>query len=230
MGMRVQRATGGRSSHGAGVDALADDTRHTPDAVANDPRGVRAGYDAAMDLTLPRAVDRIASLGAPQRRWVSRMSSEGAEAQIGSHERWIVTLVAGDGVELSARRPRERRDERLVQHLRTEADLDLFAHELGELMTWWADRLTVHSLVPGRLYCVCKAMADHCGNAFHAGEKLRFIERHFLPHDGGHTIFFGCPDGRERRMYLHEEDEREILDDLDSYLLDEPPAESHACG
>jgi hypothetical protein len=82
---------------------------------------------------LPRAVERIASLGTPKRPWVTRRN--GAEAQIGSSDRWIVTLVGGDGVELSARRPRERRDERLVQRLRTEADLDVLAPELSELMT-----------------------------------------------------------------------------------------------
>jgi hypothetical protein len=173
-----------------------------------------------MDLTLPRAVERIASLGAPKRPWVSRMSSNGAEAQMGTDDRWIVTLVAGDGVELSIRRARERRDERLVQRLRTEADLDVLTAELGELMTWWAGRLTVHSLVPGHLYRVGKAIADHCGNAFHPGEELRFVERHFLPYDGGHTIVFGCPDGRERRMYLQDEDESDILGNLDEYLLD----------
>jgi hypothetical protein len=174
-----------------------------------------------MVLTLRRAVERIASLGAPERPWFTRMSSNGAEAQIGSHDRWIVTLVAGDGVELSARRTRERRDERLVRHLRTEADLDALAPELGELMRWWAGRLTVHSLVPGRVYRVCKAIADHCGNAFSPGEELRFVERHFVPYYGGHTIVFACPDGRERCMYLQEDDESEILGDLDAYLLDE---------
>jgi hypothetical protein len=171
-----------------------------------------------MNLTLPRAVERIASLGTPKRPWVTRRN--GAEAQIGSSDRWIVTLVGGDGVELSARRPREHRDERLVQCLRTEADLDVLAPELSELMTWWADRLTVHSLLPGHVYCVGQAMADHYANAFRPGENLRFIERHFLPYDGGHTIVFACTDGRERRMYLQEEDESDILANLDAYLLD----------
>jgi hypothetical protein len=174
-----------------------------------------------MDLTLPRAIERIASLGAPETPWVSRMSSNRGEGQIGSQDRWIVTLVARDGVELSARRPRERRDERLVRQLRTEADLDELAHELGELLTWWAGRLTVHSLVPGRVYSVGRAIVDHCGNAFHVGDELRFRERHFLPYDGGHTIVFECPDRGERRMYLQEDDEQAILEDFDAYLQDE---------
>jgi hypothetical protein len=171
-----------------------------------------------MDLTLSRAVDCIASFGRPKRPWVTRRN--GAEAQIGSNDRWIVTLVADDGVELSARRPRERRDERLIQRLRTEADLDLLAPELGELMTWWADRLTVHSLMPGHVYRVGQAIADHCANAFCPGESLRFIERHFVPYYGGHTIVFARPDGQERCMYLQEDDESDILANLDVYLLD----------
>jgi hypothetical protein len=171
-----------------------------------------------MDLTLPRAVERIATLGTPKRPWITRGNR--AEAQVGSSDRWIVTLVAGDGVELSARRPRERRDERLVQRLRTEADLDVLAPELGELMMWWADRLTVHWLMPGHVYCVGQGIADHCAQTFCAGESLRFIERHFVPYYGGHTIVFACPDGRERCMYLQEDDESDILDNLDVYLLD----------
>jgi Domain of unknown function (DUF3601) len=172
-----------------------------------------------MNLTLPRAVARIASLGTPKRPWVTR--ENGAEAQIGSDDRWIVTLVLGDGVELSARRPRERRDERLVQRLSTEADLDALAPELGELMTWWEGRLTVHSLVPGHVYRVGKTMADHCAQEFRPGENLRFVERHFLPYDGGHTLVFASPDGRERRMYLQESDDSDILANLDVVLLDE---------
>jgi hypothetical protein len=173
-----------------------------------------------MILTLPRAVERIASFRTPERRWVSRVSSNGMNGHVGSDDRWIVTLLAGDGVEISARRPRERRDERLVRSLHTEADLDALAPELGELMTWWAGRLTVHSLVPGRLYRVGKKMVDHTSSAFQVGEELRFVERHFLPYHGGHTVIFNGTEGRERRMYLQEEDNRDILDDFDAYFVD----------
>jgi hypothetical protein len=173
-----------------------------------------------MDLTLPRAVERITAIGAPERRWVSRMASNGSEGEIGSRDRWIVQLVAAEhGVELSARRPRERRDERLIQLLRTEADLEALSPELDELMTWWAGRLTVHSLAPGHRYGVAMAFADHGGNAYHPGEELRFVERHFVAYYGGHTLVFARPDGREQRMYLQEDDERSILDNLDAYLL-----------
>jgi hypothetical protein len=168
--------------------------------------------------TLQGIVDRIALL-VPDRPWARHMAPNGTVAKIGTRDRWIVTLTCLDhGVEVSARRPRERRDERLDGRILVEDDLDALASPLADIMTWWADRLTVYSLVPGRLYRIGKELVDHYRDVFHVGVELSFVERHFLPHDGGHTVVFKLPDGAERRMYLQEGEV--ILEDLDAYLIE----------
>jgi hypothetical protein len=163
-------------------------------------------------------VDRIALL-VPDRPWERHVAPNGTAAKIGTRDRWIVQLTALDhGVVVSARRPRERRDERLEARILVEADLDALASPLADLMTWWAGRLTIYSLVPGRLYRVGRELVDYSRTVFHAGEALVFVERHFLPYDGGHTVVFKLPDGTERRMYLQED--QAIVEDLDAYLIE----------
>jgi hypothetical protein len=170
-----------------------------------------------MDPSMHRIVDRIASL-VPDRRWERYVARNGTEAKVGTRDRWIIKLTRVDhGVELSARRPRERRAERLVRRILVEDDLDALASELADVLTWWADRLTVHTLVPGRLYRVGKEFVDHFGDTFRSGLELSFVESHFLPHDGGHTIVFKLPDGAERSMCLQEDEE--ILENLDAHLI-----------
>jgi hypothetical protein len=73
---------------------------------------------------------------------------------------------------------------------------------------------TVYGLTPGRQYQVVKSFTDHYGNAFEAGERLRFKQRHFLPYHGGHTILF-----EERALYLQEDQNRDILDHFSEYIL-----------
>lgn len=169
-----------------------------------------------MNVSMPRVVDRIASL-VPDRRWERYIARSGAEAKIGTRDRWIIKLIRVDqGVELSARLPRERRDERLVRRILVEDDLGAVASELADVLTWWADRLTVHTLVPGRLYRVAKEFVDHSGETFPRGVELSFVETHFLPHDGGFTIVFKLPGGAERHICLQEDDK--VLEDLDAHL------------
>lgn len=62
-------------------------------------------------------------------------------------------------------------------------------------------QLTVHRLQRGRSYVVVRDFTDFYANAFKAGEKLTFVEQHFLPYDDGHTLVFRDGQG-ERRMYV----------------------------
>lgn len=48
---------------------------------------------------------------------------------------------------------------------------------------------------------------------FSSGETLTFVERNFLPYDGGHTIVF-----RERKLYLQEDENKEIIDSFAVYV------------
>jgi hypothetical protein len=73
---------------------------------------------------------------------------------------------------------------------------------------------TVYGMIPGREYQVMKSFTDHYGNAFERGERLQFQQRHFLPYHGGHTIVF-----KERALYLHDDQNREILDHFSEYII-----------
>jgi len=61
-------------------------------------------------------------------------------------------------------------------------------------------KVDIYSLNSGATYVVKKQFSDYYGNAFEAGEKLTYLEKHFLPYHGGHTIVF-----KERNLYLQEE-------------------------
>jgi hypothetical protein len=177
-----------------------------------------------MGLSLPLALERMLAL-LPERTWATHLASSGLEAHAGTSARWIVRLAQVDGaVEISGRRSRERRDERFVQRLETEADLEAFAPELREALVWWAERLTVHSLVPGQVYRVGKGFRDHTGREFVAGEELSYVEKHFLPYDGGHTIVFTGDGGAARNVYLQEEAQGDILEDFDAYFVEKSSA------
>ena len=73
--------------------------------------------------------------------------------------------------------------------------------------------LDIYHLTKGKGYVVRKSFTDFYKNRFVPGETLTFTERHFLPYDGGHTLMF-----RERNIYLQEEYQAEILDNLGDYL------------
>jgi Domain of unknown function (DUF3601) len=80
-----------------------------------------------------------------------------------------------------------------------------YAHELEG---------TVYSLVQRAEYRVLQSFTDYYANEFQCGELLRFKERHFLPYEGGHTIIFD-----ERSLYLHEEQNRSILEHFSDYIV-----------
>ena len=63
------------------------------------------------------------------------------------------------------------------------------------------------------VFVVVKDFTDFYGNDFAASERLIFVEKHFLPYEGGHTLVF-----RERKMYLQETEQREIIENFSDYL------------
>ncbi len=73
--------------------------------------------------------------------------------------------------------------------------------------------LDIYSLVEGTTYIIEKDFNDFYNQPFTRGEKLTFVEKHFLPHDGGHTIVF-----KQRRLYLQEEEHKSIIDNFDAYF------------
>lgn len=71
----------------------------------------------------------------------------------------------------------------------------------------------IYSLEKGKTYVVRLGFKDFYGNVFTPGEMLTYVESHFLPYEGGHTIAFS-----ERSIYLQEEKNREIIDSFADYL------------
>ncbi len=50
------------------------------------------------------------------------------------------------------------------------------------------------------VYEVMQDFTDHYGHAFASGTRLTFVQRHFLPYEGGHTLCF-----REATIYLKDD-------------------------
>ncbi len=71
----------------------------------------------------------------------------------------------------------------------------------------------MYTLEPGAVYSVRRPFTDFYGNVFSPGETLTYVERHFLPYHGGHTIVF-----RERNIYLQEDENRDIVDSFSEFL------------
>ena len=62
-------------------------------------------------------------------------------------------------------------------------------------------------------YRVQRDFADYYQNQFTQGELLTFVDSHFVPYHGGHTVVF-----KERTLYLQEEVNSKILGSLGDYL------------
>jgi hypothetical protein len=71
----------------------------------------------------------------------------------------------------------------------------------------------IHSLEKSVRYRVRQDFTDYYHNRFLQGEILTFVEYHFLPYHGGYTVVF-----QERNLYLQEQENANILDDLADYL------------
>jgi len=73
--------------------------------------------------------------------------------------------------------------------------------------------MDLYALERGVVYIVTKPFSDFHKQSFSAGEKLTFVERHFLPYHGGHTVVF-----KEKAIYLQEDENAVIIHSLDQYL------------
>lgn len=71
----------------------------------------------------------------------------------------------------------------------------------------------IHGLEKEVRYQVRQDFTDYYHNQFLHGEILTFMEYHFLPYHGGYTVVF-----KERKLYLQEEQNSNILGCLGDYL------------
>ena len=71
----------------------------------------------------------------------------------------------------------------------------------------------IYTLEKGATYVVNRMFTDFYGNVFSPGEMLTYVERHFVPYHGGHTLVF-----KERGIYLQEEENQDIIDRFADYL------------
>jgi hypothetical protein len=71
----------------------------------------------------------------------------------------------------------------------------------------------IYTLEKDAAYIVSRGFTDFYGNVFAPGEILTYVERHFLPYHGGHTIVF-----RERNLYFQEEENKDIIDSFADYF------------
>ena len=73
--------------------------------------------------------------------------------------------------------------------------------------------MEIQDLKPHSQYRVLQDFVDFYQNQFRQGERLTFVESHFLPYHGGYTVVF-----QERTFYLQEELNWGILGSLGDYL------------
>lgn len=73
--------------------------------------------------------------------------------------------------------------------------------------------MDIYSLTKGSQYRLEREFSDFYQNQFRDGELLTFVELHFLPYHGGYTVVF-----QERSLYLHEEENSDILRSMGDYL------------
>jgi hypothetical protein len=71
----------------------------------------------------------------------------------------------------------------------------------------------VYGLQSGVIYRVLKPFKDYYGGEFAAGEQLTFIERHYLPYHGGHTLIFS-----PRSIWLQDDANSELVQQIEQYL------------
>ena len=73
--------------------------------------------------------------------------------------------------------------------------------------------MSLYTLEPGVVYIVARPFLDHWQQPFAVGEKLTFVQRHFLPYHGGHTLVF-----KEKSIYLQEDENADLINLFDQYL------------
>lgn len=86
--------------------------------------------------------------------------------------------------------------------------------------------MTIYELKPGAMYEVIEVIKDFHGGVFVTGKQIRFITRHYLPYDDGHTLVFseqrqGFRDSfREVKMYLQGNDQEDVINRTGSFLME----------
>lgn len=75
------------------------------------------------------------------------------------------------------------------------------------------ESIDIHQLKKSSRYRVRQSFTDFYQNQFKEGEILTFLEHHFLPYHGGHTVVF-----QERNLYLQEDENADILDSFATYF------------
>jgi Domain of unknown function (DUF3601) len=77
-------------------------------------------------------------------------------------------------------------------------------------------------MAPGKRYRVVKAFTDFDRQVHPVGETWTYVGTAFLPYDDGRSIFVSLDGTREWhiRMQDREEEQRGILDDLKSYVVE----------
>jgi hypothetical protein len=73
--------------------------------------------------------------------------------------------------------------------------------------------IDIYTLEKDAVYIVSRGFTDFYGNVFAPGEVLTYVESHFLPYHGGHTIVF-----KERNLYFQEEENKDIIDSFADYF------------
>jgi hypothetical protein len=135
---------------------------------------------------------------------------------VGVRDRYIVTFEEASPGVMRASMPdiEFRRGEQLQFEAGDAAALAQRLEGWRDKIEWWAGRLTVHRLQPGRAYRVTRTFQDFHNQTFEAGTVLAFQSQNFVPYHGGYTLFF------DRPIYFQDEANADILDDFDLYFAD----------
>jgi hypothetical protein len=135
---------------------------------------------------------------------------------VGVRDRYIVTFEESAPGVMRASMPdiEAKRREQLHFEAGDAAALAQGLEGWRDKIEWWAGRLTLHRLLPGRAYRVTRTFQDYQNQTFEAGTVLTFQSQNFVPYHGGYTLFF------DRPIYFQDEVNADILSDFDLYLAE----------
>lgn len=169
--------------------------------------GLEAATALARDLLKPGAPVPV----------LANISQSLHKGFVGVADRWVVTVIEVEPgvIELVMKDSGDHRAQRLTQVVRSEAELTTCIETWRPKFQWWCERLTIYRLQPQKTYRVRRTFTDYYGHVFETGQELTFVKRNFLPYDGGHTLTF-----QPAAVYLQEELQAEILENLDVYLAE----------
>jgi hypothetical protein len=135
---------------------------------------------------------------------------------VGVYDRYIVTFEESSPGVMRASMPdiEDRRGQQLHFEAGDAAALAQGVEGWRDNIEWWARRLTVHRLQPGRAYRVTRTFQDYHQQTFEAGTVLTFQSQNFVPYHGGYTLFF------DRPIYFQDEANADILAEFDLYFAE----------